>query len=192
MRQFKNFYPRTILDDKNEPRSPEEIRTDFSKYEPVGWMCTDTFAPALLAIAEFVAGDSSSCINENLSPCIQDSDCPKFPVTNAPGICKEKPNSDGLRYCDSGIALIVERNPQVEAVNPDVNTLDYCLPGSIGQLDTANPSCIIDPSRYSLAACAGEMEGVQFNWNESNDEVANTLSGYTLSIQATIAPNQCL
>ncbi len=188
MRQFQNFYPRTILDDKNDPRSPEEIRTDFSKYEPVGWMCTDTFAPALLAIAEFIAGDTASCINENVYPCETDADCPEKLFAGVPGTCQEKPNSDGLRYCDSGIALTIERNPLVEAVNPDVNALDYCLPGSIGQLDTANPSCVIDPSRYSFGACAGDTEGVQFNWVEPADVVANKLSGYTLETVFAIDP----
>ena len=47
MRQFKHFYPNTILDGAADV---EAARLDFSRYEPIGGICADTFAPALSEI----------------------------------------------------------------------------------------------------------------------------------------------
>ncbi len=184
MRQFRNFYPNSVLDGAADP---EAARLDFTKYEQTGWMCTDSFAPALTAIAEFIVKPSGGCIDEPVYRCETDADCPAKLFSGQPGVCTPFPGIEGQSYCDSGVVLKIERDPKQEATVDDINGIEYCIPDSINQLESDNASCVIDPSRYTLGGCPASP-GVQFQWVEAPEVVSNKLAGYTLETIFSITP----
>ena len=184
MRQFRNFYPNQLL---NGSTDPEATRLDFSRYEPIGWMCTPTFAPALKAIAEFIVKPSGACISDPVFTCDTAADCPNKLYTDTPGECVPFPGLANTNYCTSGVVLTIERNPVLEASVPDIANVEYCLPDSINQLETKDPSCVIDPARYVLNDCAAGV-GIQFSWVEPPEVVANKLAGYTLKTVYSVSP----
>lgn len=173
IRQFRNHYPNTVAS-----ANPED-RLNFEKTEPLGWICSTSFVPALQAIGEFIAGTNPSCIREDVFICEDNSECPNKLFTDTPGTCNDFPGKEGQKYCDSGLVLKIERDPTVEATFPEVGTNPYCLPNSVNELSP--DSCVIDPSLYSWVPCGGG-NGIQYQWQESSAAVSNKLSGYTLKL----------
>ena len=177
MRQFVNHYPNTVVS-QNGP----EARLDFAQTEPLGWMCSETFAPALQAIGEFVSGINPSCISDQLISCEQSSSCPQR-LFGGPGQCQMIPGEgmeQGFNFCDSGLTIKITRDPNKEATFPNIGDNPYCRPESIDQIDP--DSCIVDYGRYSWIPCSAGVQGIQFSWAESDAMVNNILSGYTLEV----------
>lgn len=176
IRQFQNYYPRQ--------NTTEETRLDFSIKE-FGWMCSDTFAPALEAIGAFIGDKTSTCIVDKVQICQSDDECPGRIFTDQPGSCVPFPPTSeraGEGYCDSGIVLALERDPSVADADTQYAAIadnPYCLQESIGNLNSSD-SCIVDPSNYTWGFCGNNESGIEYTWKESTAAVVSKLAGYTL------------
>lgn len=178
IRQFRNHYPNTVT-----TRDPD-ARLDFTQQEPLGWICSESFAPALQAIGEFIIGANPSCIKDDVFVCESSSECPTKLFTNTPGECKPFPGKMEQSYCDSGLILQLERNPAVEAEYPNITANPYCIPESVNKL--APNTCVIQPAKYQLVPCSGDS-GIQYQWLDPAAVVANQLSGYTLKVTYNVS-----
>ena len=146
-----------------------------------GWLCNGDFSPALSAIGEFIGGISSGCITRDIFPCNENSDCPSFPFSGTSGSCVDRPNSEGVKYCDSGIQVRVQLTSPTPENFDNLEGTGYCIADSIGAADFPN-GCVIDPSRYQFASCPAGLAGVKLQW-ENELEATNALVGTELQIR---------
>ena len=178
MRQFRNFYPNSVLDGATDP---EAARLDFTKYEPLGWMCTDTFAPALTAIAEFIVKPSGGCVPVISEGCADGVSCPVDRFSGEQGECKMLGGGSEWSYCDSAVRVVMERKP-LHVLDISIEESGYCIPGSIDVLDRSESSCVVDPSKYTIDAC-GTRAGFMVTWTDELDVVEEKLAGYKVEVQ---------
>ncbi len=178
MRQFRNFYPNSVLDGAADP---EAVRLDFTRYEPLGWMCTDTFAPALTAIAEFIVKPSGGCVPVISEGCADGVSCPVDRFSGEQGECKMLGGGLGWSYCDSAVRVVMERKP-LHVLDMSIEESGYCIPGSIDVLDRSESSCVVDPSKYTIDAC-DTGAGFMVTWTDELDVVEEKLAGYKVEVQ---------
>ncbi len=164
IREFPNYYP--------APDGNDIVQ---------GWMCSETFAPALEAIGEFIKPLPSGCVQRNVFPC-EDANaaCPDF-VTGESGTCTPVPNKDGAFYCDSGIqvrAQLLDPTPDEQQRLIDTG---YCIEGTFDLADYPN-GCVIRNDLYSWEECAPGVTGIRLQW--ANEQAAlNNLAGTEIGIR---------
>jgi hypothetical protein len=163
LRQFENVFPKKP-DDPNQRMkglicSPQEIATTLEQ------------------IGETIAGTVSSCIDEVPSICTTSDDCPTYSFGEGTAECLPFGES-GKSYCNSGIQ--VRLYPGAETTLADVESHEYCVPGSVDSQLTPG-GCVVDPAQYSFEACPGaETLAINLNWTDSR--YFNTLSGYKVEL----------
>jgi hypothetical protein len=167
----------------------ERFIREFPQYYPTpdpndivqGWMCSETFAPALQAIGEFIKPLPSGCVQRNVFPCDgADAVCPNF-VTGDPGQCTAFPNREGTFYCNSGIQVRAQlSNPTPDEQQRLLDT-GYCIEGTFGLPDYPN-GCIIRTDLYQWGECAPGVPGIRLQWNDET-AVLNNLQGTEIGIR---------
>ena len=172
MRQFERYFPNVNTD--------ESTRLDFSVSE-FGWMCSDSFVAALEGFGQIIA-PPNTCITDSIRACDAMSRCPDNRFTGDPGQCVTYPGDRDESFCDTGIAIQLTRNldiPASQTLFPRLDEHPYCVQETVGEFDTDEPSCIIDPKLYSLGFC-GNGAGIEIVWVEEDAVRQNKLAGYTL------------
>lgn len=172
MRQFDRYFPNINTD--------ESTRLDFSVSE-FGWMCSDSFVAALEGFGQSIT-PPDTCIVDSIRACDARDRCPENRFTGQPGQCVMYPGSDDRSLCDTGVVIQLTRNldvPATQTLIPQIEEHPYCLRATVGEFDTNDPSCIIDPKFYSLGFCGGGA-GIEIVWTESDAVRQNKLAGYTL------------
>ena len=182
MRQFPNYYPNAVTGD-----DPDK-RLDFENYQEFGEICIGDFSASLRAIGEFISNASGDCITDTVLPCANSDECPSALYGGGAGTCLKHDEqgrtgqfsgdaADG--FCDTGIIL---RLVQGEGSLP-IEDNEYCIPESINAMRTERPSCVIDPSRYSLEVCPASASATTFEWvGAAPAAVAQRLAGYDLEL----------
>lgn len=179
IRQFENHYPNSVVEQYGE-----EARLDFSRVEPVGWMCSTTFAPVLSALGSFISG-SRVCVEPDLlSECEVDADCPLRPFSDdgeVPGRCVSAQGSeDGRRWCDTGLTLVIQRQLGGEALYEQIEEHPFCERASLGELGIER-ACVVKPAFYTMARRCSGSRSLQVEWSEDAD-AQRLLSGYELRL----------
>lgn len=170
LRLFPNFYPQ-----------PDQ--SDVMK----GWMCEETFAPALEAIGEFITPLPSGCVQRNVFPCDGDDlACPDFP-NGDPGVCSPFINRDGAFFCESGIQVRAQLNNPTAEERERLSTSGWCVEGSFDLPEYPN-GCIIDRSRYGWSECATDIPGIRLQWNDETAAL-RALSGTEIGIRYAAVVN---
>ena len=176
MRQFENFYPNSVVAGAEDP---EAARLDFSRYEPLGLMCTDTFAPALTAIAEFIARPSGGCLETQwMRSCEGDKACGAHAYSGEAGACGAVSDGQGgeVRFCESDVTVVAEALNQ-EAMGR-LEALSLCVPGSIRELATTLPSCVVAPRFYGFEPCPSGGARAQVTWRGVSKAQFKELEGF--------------
>jgi hypothetical protein len=177
IRQFLHYFP-------NDRSKAAPL--DFSLRD-TGWMCQGDFSPALTAIGQFIGQNPAGCIQDQVFPCESDADCPTQAYGDAAGKCLpfgEPSDTNDKKFCDTGVMITIERDPEQNATVDDINAQEYCLPGTIGALPGKgrgkNPlACVVDPARYQWISCPAGS-GIQLKWAEADATVATKLAGYNI------------
>jgi hypothetical protein len=176
IRQFLNYFP-------NDRSKGDPLNFDL---KDTGWICQGDFSPALTAIGQFIGRNPTGCIQDAVYPCERDADCPASAYGGLPGKCLPFGQEDAqTKFCDTGIMITIERDPQQNATVADINNQEYCLDGTIGVLPgkgrtTKSNACVVDPSRYEWIACPAGR-GIQLKWEEPDATVATKLAGYNIN-----------
>jgi hypothetical protein len=177
IRQFLNYFPNDRS--KGNP-------LDFS-LKDTGWMCQGDFSPALTAIGQFIGQNPAGCIQDQVFPCESDADCPTQAYGDAAGKCLpfgEPSDTNDKKFCDTGVMITIERDPQQNATVDDISSQEYCLAGTIGALPGKGRgknalACVVDPARYQWINCPAGS-GIQLKWAEPDATVATKLAGYNI------------
>ncbi|MGM0556601.1 MAG: hypothetical protein ACQEVA_09520 [Myxococcota bacterium] len=137
-----------------------------------GKMCQpDEIEGTLNKISEIIRAKTQVCIDEPVYRCVEDADCPDYPVTGGASECVPFA-STGDNYCESAIQLIMtldETEPteasQEQLADPAQALEDsgYCKQGSIDTPDLPG-ACIVDSSKYELTNCPANDNGLTVSW----------------------------
>lgn len=144
-------------------------------------ICADNFDPSLRWIERGEVFNDVRCAPTPVSSCVTDADCPKLLATERAGVCIRRGGSDA-GFCDSSIALILERPAYVQgddATYPDLHDHPYCVSPSLGD---AADRCVVDPDRYIVTPCSFGLDGLRFELKDDRASALRDLAGYQLEI----------
>lgn len=175
MRQFANHYPNQVV-----TRYGEEARLDFDQLEPLGWMCTDSFAQPLEELARRLSSDRE-CVVSHAGQCTTDEECGPRPHEEGEGRCLHPDQGDATGVCADSMLLMLDQGGDGPAIEEVAD--DYCVSGSLTRLAGRPASCVVRYDLYALSPCVSGA-GLWFSWHDQAlaTQMAQRLPGFRLNM----------